>query len=181
MSVRRILRKINMKTVWLYLGALLLLFTADPSKASFAVGVGLTGVGEAIRVWAAGYLMKNKALITGGPYGYVKNPLYVGTMLITAGFCVMASNIYILTAAFFGFTLYYIPYKKKVESNRLRHLFGQAFDDYDSHVDDYMPRLRPYQKGEGHWRFDNVIENSEEGIVALVLIGVGLIALRFWV
>lgn len=181
MSMARILRKVNRKTVWLYLGAAILLITADPTKPSFAVGLILVGFGEAVRVWAAGYLKKNVVLVTGGPYGYVKNPLYIGTMLITAGFCIMANSIYLLTLAFFGFILYYIPYKKQVEGNRLKGLFGESFAEYDSRVDDYMPRLKPYEKGEGEWRFENVIENSEEGIVALVVIGTILIGLRFWV
>lgn len=181
MWVGRILRKINTKTIWLYLGAVLLLVTADPTKPSFALGLILIGLGETVRVWAAGYLRKNQLLVTAGPYGYVKNPLYVGTMLITAGFCIMANNIYILALAFFGFMFYYIPYKKRVESARLRDLFGESFVEYDAQVDDYMPRLRRYEKGEGDWHFENVIENSEEGIVALIAIGIILIGLRFWI
>ncbi len=181
MPFGRLLRKINRRTIWLYLGAAILLLTADPTKPSFVVGLILVGLGETVRVWAAGYLRKNQVLITAGPYGYVKNPLYVGTMLITAGFCVMASSIYLLTLAFFGFIFYYIPYKKRVESTRLKSLFGKPFVEYDSQVDDYMPRLRRYEKAEGEWRFENLIENSEEGIVALVGMGVLLIALRFWI
>ncbi len=181
MSVGRILRKINKKTIWLYAGAAILLITANPTKPSFTVGLVLVGLGETVRVWAAGYLQKNQVLVTNGPYGYVKNPLYVGTILITAGFCIMANNIYILAVAFFGFIFYYIPYKKRVESTRLKGLFGKSFADYDAEVDDYMPRRRPYEKGEGNWRFGNVFENSEEGIVALVVIGIILIGMRFWI
>ncbi len=177
----RILRKVNKKTIWLYLGAAILLITAAPTKPSFTVGLILVGAGEIVRVWAAGYLMKNQVLVTAGPYGYVKNPLYVGTMLITAGFCIMANNIYMLTLSFFGFIFYYIPYKKRIEGARLESLFGKSFVDYDSEVDDYMPRLRPYEKGEGEWQFGNIFENSEEGIVALIAIGIILIGLRFWI
>lgn len=181
MSVGRMLRKINKKTIWLYLGAALLIVAADPTKPSLTVGLILVGLGETIRIWAAGYLQKNQALVTAGPYGYVKNPLYVGTMLITAGFCIMANNIYILALAFFGFIFYYIPYKRRVESSRLKSLFGKSFEEYDSQVDDYMPRLKPYEKGEGNWRLGNVFENSEEGILALIALGIVLIGLRFWI
>jgi protein-S-isoprenylcysteine O-methyltransferase Ste14 len=181
MSMTRLLRKINKKTIWLYLGAAALLITAVPTKPSFIVGLVVVCMGETIRVWAAGYLRKNEILVTSGPYAYVKNPLYIGTMLITAGFCIMANNIYLLTLAFLGFIFYYIPYKKRVESNRLMGLFGESYAAYDSQVDDYMPRLRPYEKAEGNWRFEHVIGNSEEGIVALLAVGALLIALRFWV
>jgi protein-S-isoprenylcysteine O-methyltransferase Ste14 len=180
MSTRRILRKINKKTIWLYVGAAILLIFADPTKTSFVVGVILAGLGESIRVWAAGHLRKNLTLATSGPYGHVKNPLYIGTMLITAGFCIMANNIYLLTIAFFSFTLYYIPYKRRIEGGRLKNLFGESFVEYDLAVDDYMPRLRPYEKGAGRWEFENVIENSEEGIAALTILGAIAVALRFW-
>lgn len=163
------------------MGAVVLVIFADPTRPSFTIGLILVGLGETIRVWAAGYLRKNQVLVTNGPYGHVKNPLYMGTMLITAGFCIMANNIYLLTLAFFTFILYYIPHKKRVERNRLKRVFGESFVAYDLEVDDYMPRLRPYEKGEGKWRFEHVIENSEEGIVALVAIGILLIGRRFWI
>lgn len=181
MSLGRIFRKINKKTIWLYFGGVTLLITADPTRPSFTIGLILVGLGETLRVWAAGYLQKNRVLVTGGPYGHVKNPLYIGTMLITAGFCIMANTIYLLTLAFFGFIFYYIPYKKQVESDRLKRRFGDSFVAYDLQVGDYMPRLKPYEKGEGEWRLAYVIENSEEGIVALVVMGIILIALRFWI
>jgi hypothetical protein len=63
----------------------------------------------------------------------------------------------------------------------LKGLFGEDFAEYDSKVDDYLPRLKAYGRGKGKWRFENVIENSEEGIVALVVIGTILIALRSWI
>jgi len=175
------LREINKKTIWLYLGAIILLVIADPTRLSFIVGLVFVGLGESIRVWAAGYLRKNQILVTGGPYGYIKNPLYVGTILITAGLCVMANSIYFLTLAFFGFIFYYIPHKRRVERARLKRLFGESFVAYDFQVDDYMPRLRPYGKREGKWRFEYLMGNSEGGVVALVATGTVLIGLRFWI
>jgi protein-S-isoprenylcysteine O-methyltransferase Ste14 len=176
----RVLRNIKLRTAGLYLGAVILLVVADPTRPSFTAGLLLVALGESIRLWAAGYLQKNRVLVTGGPYGYVKNPLYIGTMLITAGFSVMANNIYFLTLAFLGFILYYIPYKRRVEHQRLRNRFGDMFIEYDRYVDDYMPRLRAYEKGEGVWRFRQLIENGEPGVVVLLTLGVVVIGLRLW-
>ncbi len=181
MSMGRTLSRINKKTIWLYLGGAVLLILADPTRPSFTVGLILTVLGETLRVWAAGYLSKNQVLATGGPYGHVKNPLYIGTMILTAGFCIMANNIYLLTLAFFTFIFYYIPYKRRVERYRLKERFGESFVEYDLAVDDYMPRLRPYEKGEGQWRFERLIENSEGGILAVVAVGILLIGGRFWI
>lgn len=179
--MRRLLPKIDGKTIWLYLGAVALVVIADPTRLSFTVGLILAGLGETIRVWAAGYLRKNEILVTGGPYGHVKNPLYIGTMFITAGSCIMANNVYFLAVAFFGFLLYYIPHKRRVEHHRLETLFGESFVVYDSQVDDYMPKLRPYGAREGEWRLKYLIENGEQGIMGMVAAGVLVIGLRFWI
>ena len=175
------LPRIDKKTLWLYVASILLLVLADPTETSFTMGLILVGLGETIRVWAAGYLRKNQILVTDGPYGYVKNPMYVGTILMSAGFCVMANNIYFLVFAFFGLVFYYIPHKKRVEHTRLRRLFGKSFVDYDAQVDDYMPRLKPYGKRIDEWQFERVVGNSECGVVVLVVIGIALIGMRFWI
>src|SRR4051794_8366501 len=44
-------------------------------------------VGCALRSWAAGYLLKGKRVAVGGPYAFVRNPLYVGSFILGAGFC----------------------------------------------------------------------------------------------
>ena len=162
----------------MYLAAVVLLFVAEPTLTSFVVGLVLVGSGETIRVWSAGYLRKNQVLVTHGPYGHVKNPMYIGTILITAGFCIAANAIYFLALALLGFIFYYIPHKRRVERSRLVRRFGDAFVAYDREVDDYLPRLRPYGKGKGTWRLSCVFENSEEGVMVLVTVGMILMSLR---
>ena len=41
-----------------------------------------------LRGYAAGYVKKNRELTQTGPYAYTRNPLYVGSILIAAGFAV---------------------------------------------------------------------------------------------
>jgi protein-S-isoprenylcysteine O-methyltransferase Ste14 len=175
MDIRKIRR------VPVFLGAILLVILAKPNAVGILVGTVLILFGEAIRIWAAGHLQKNEILTVTGPYAYVKNPLYIGTILITAGFCILADNIYLLAAATFAFCFHYIPYKKRVEGDRLRRVFGSRYDDYDQKVPEYLPRLTPYSAEEASWKFSNFIENSEEGILLIVVIGVILILSRpFW-
>jgi protein-S-isoprenylcysteine O-methyltransferase Ste14 len=178
MSLTHILRNITRKTIWIYLGAAILLLAAEPTLISFVVGLVLVGCGEAIRVWCAGYLRKNQILVTYGPYGHVKNPMYIGTILITVGFCIAANAIYFLALALLGFIFYYIPHKRRVERSRLMRRFGDAFMAYDREVDDYLPRLKPYGKGKGKWRLKCVFENSEQGVMVLVTLGMILMSLR---
>jgi protein-S-isoprenylcysteine O-methyltransferase Ste14 len=173
------LRKV--RRIPVFLGAILLLLFAKPEPVGMVVGMILIVMGEAIRIWAAGHLQKNERLTVTGPYAYVKNPLYIGTILITAGFCIFADNIYILTAATFAFCFHYIPYKKRVEGDRLKKIFGDQYIDYDEKVPEYVPRRTPYSNEKARWQFKNFIENSEEGILLIVIAGIILILSRpYW-
>ena len=173
------MRKI--RKVPLFIGALLLVIFAKPHLPGMVVGIILIVLGEGIRVWAAGHLQKNEILTVTGPYAYVKNPLYIGSILITMGFCILADNIYLLAIATFMFCFHYIPYKKRVERDRLRKIFGSRFEDYDEKVPDYIPRLAPYSSEKSPWQFGNFIENSEEGILMIVVAGILLILSRpYW-
>jgi len=165
----------KIRRVPIFMGAFLLIIFAKPYLIGMVIGIILIMVGEGIRIWAAGHLEKNETLTITGPYAYVKNPLYIGTILITTGFCIFADNIYLLAAATFAFCFHYIPYKKRVEGDRLKKFFGMAFEDYDQKVPDYIPQWAPYSKEKGSWKFKCFIENSEEGILLIIIAGIVLI------
>lgn len=173
-------------TVWLrkvrripvFIGGILLILFANPNPPGMVVGMILIVAGESIRIWAAGHLQKNEILTVSGPYAYVKNPLYIGTILIATGFCIFADNIYLLGVLTFLFCFHYIPYKRRVEGDRLRKIFGNRFEDYDQRVPDYLPRWVPYSRESGSWQFKHFIGNSEEGILLLTVVGLLLILSR---
>lgn len=171
----------KVRRIPLFIGAFLLAIFAKPQFPGILIGMILIFLGEGIRTWAAGHLQKNEILTVTGPYAYVKNPLYIGSILITAGFCILADNIYLLAIAMFMFCFHYIPYKKKMEGDRLRKIFGERFEDYDEKVPDYIPRRTPYSKEKVSWQFRHFIENSEEGILVLNVVGILLILSRpYW-
>src|SRR4030042_1186331 len=173
------LRKV--RRIPLFIGAFLLVIFAKPEFPGILIGMILIFFGEGIRIWAAGHLQKNEVLTVTGPYAYVKNPLYIGSIFITTGFCIMADNIYLLAAAFFMFCFHYIPYKKKVEGDRLKRIFGNQYEDYDEKVPEYLPRWTPYPHEKVSWQFKCFIENSEEGILLIIIAGILLILSRpFW-
>jgi protein-S-isoprenylcysteine O-methyltransferase Ste14 len=171
----------KIRRIPLFLGAFLLVIFAKPHIPGIVVGIVLVILGEGIRVWAAGHLKKNETLTVTGPYAYVKNPLYIGSIFIATGFCILADNIYFLAAVTFMFCFHYIPYKKRVEGDRLRKIFGSRFDDYDQKVPDYIPSRKPYSDQKKSWRFEDFIENSEEGILTIIIAGILLILSRpYW-
>lgn len=171
----------KIRRIPLYIGAILLIVFAKPHSTGTLIGLFLIFLGEMIRIWAAGHLQKNETLTVSGPYSYVKNPLYIGSILITAGFCILADNIYLLAAAFFMFCFHYIPYKKRVEGDRLKKIFGSQYEDYDEKVPEYLPRWTSYPHEKVSWQFKCFIENSEEGILLIIIAGILLILSRpFW-
>src|SRR4030043_1210931 len=168
----------KVRRIPLFIGALLLVIFAKPKIPGIWIGMVLIFLGEGIRIRGGGHLQKNEVLTVTGPYAYVKKPLYIGSIFITAGFCILADNIYLLAAAFFMFCFHYIPYKRKVEGDRLRKIFGNQFDDYDEKVPDYLPRGTPYSDKKVSWEFKDFIEKSEEGILLLPIGGILLILSR---
>jgi protein-S-isoprenylcysteine O-methyltransferase Ste14 len=158
-----------------------LIWFARPSLLSIAIGLPPILLGEAIRIWACGHLVKTKRLTTTGAYAYVKNPLYLGTILISAGFCILARNWVVLAVVAVGFYGYYMPRKKRIEGGRLREIYGEAYERYDKAVPNLLPRLTPYRSGDDT-RFNGrlVFANSEHGTAISVLIGLILIYACAW-
>ena len=151
---------------------IVVLYLAQPVMAWFIPGAVLVLLGEALRIWAAGHLKKNKQLTTTGPYAYVKNPLYLGTFLITLGGSAMARSVFIMLVGVTWLSLYYIPYKKRQEHRKLSESFGDTWLEYDRSVPAYIPRRTSYAgKGADGWSFSLVKENSEHETAAGVLLG----------
>jgi protein-S-isoprenylcysteine O-methyltransferase Ste14 len=175
------LQKVTLKTVPVYIVMGLMVAYAKPTLPFFLGGLALVIPGELVRIWAAGHLRKNQEVTTTGPYAYVKNPLYLGTLLIMIGYCLMARNMILLLVSFAIFFAYYVPFKKHRESARLQERFGDAWTAYDWAVPDYLPRLSPYPKrGKHPWRWEVFLDNSEHETAIVVVLVSFLIGLRFW-
>jgi len=109
-------------------------------------GIPLVVLGEALRTWAAGHLVKDEALTIGGPYAHVRNPLYLGSLLNTLGFLVILGDL-LLAAVFLALALaIYLPTVKQ-EEDYLRRMHGEAFEAYRRAVPGIIPRLTPAKWG----------------------------------
>jgi len=151
---------------------------AHPSPASIAAGLPVAGVGLAIRAWAAGHLEKNQTLATGGPYAWVRNPLYIGTLIAAAGF-VIAARSWILAALFAAvFLLVYLPVVE-LEEQHLRTLFPQ-YAAYAQRVPSFLPRGRFGGSG-GRFALRRYLRNEEYLAALGALLGTAWLLLRlFW-
>jgi hypothetical protein len=93
-----------------------------------------------LRTWAAGHLQKNTSLTTSGPYAWIRNPLYAGTLLVAAGFAVASRRWEFAMLVAAVFLLVYQPVMEN-EERHLRSLFPD-FDAYARKVPQLLPRGR---------------------------------------
>jgi len=147
------------------------LWLSTPTWTSLAWGLPVSVMGLALRAWAAGHLEKNRMLAESGPYAYVRNPLYIGTLSVAAGF-VIASRRWELGVLFAAvFLLIYLPVVE-LEEQHLRSLFPE-YADYAKRV----PRLWPRFTGHSskHFRVEVYVRNQEYQALLGFLIGVAVL------
>ena len=130
--------------------AFAIIFFSKPSGSATIVGFLLVFVGEIIRLngvhHAGGATRTRKvgapALCTSGPFGYVRNPLYLGNIIIYAGVVFMAGGPFMwellgITVAFF-----FMPYGLiiSLEEEILAGKFGDEYRLYLTTVPRFIPR-----------------------------------------
>jgi hypothetical protein len=94
-----------------------------------------------LRAYASGYVKKNRELTVTGPYAYTRNPLYLGSLLIAAGFAVALLSWPVALVLALGFAVIYVPVIAS-EERFLRATFP-GFDNYCQQVPRLIPRLIP--------------------------------------
>ncbi len=135
---RRIRVPLGFLTAGLYLFELL---RRAPHPAAIAWSLALVLPGLWLRGYAAGYVKKNRELTMTGPYAYTRNPLYLGSMLMAAGFAVALLSWPVALLLALGFGMIYIPVIAS-EERFLRATFP-GFDAYCRRVPRLIPRLTP--------------------------------------
>jgi protein-S-isoprenylcysteine O-methyltransferase Ste14 len=108
-----------------------------PSVTSLAIGLPVSVAGLFMRGWAAGHLAKDRELATSGPYGYVRNPLYLGTLIVAFGIVVAARSIWLALIFTAVFSLVYLPVVE-LEEQHLREIFAD-YEAYASQVRRFLP------------------------------------------
>jgi protein-S-isoprenylcysteine O-methyltransferase Ste14 len=128
---------------------------APPSAALVGTGIAVTVVGELIRLWGVhhiGAISRTRSdrlgpLVASGPFALVRNPLYVGNILLWVGFALAARLIWLAPAIFVLLALEYhaiVRWEEALLESRL----GQAYRDYMARVPRWVPgKKRPVREG----------------------------------
>jgi protein-S-isoprenylcysteine O-methyltransferase Ste14 len=117
------------------------LWRRAPLPAAVAWSLALVLPGLWLRAYASGYVKKNRELTVTGPYAHTRNPLYLGSMLMAAGFAVALLSWPIALVLAIGFSVIYIPVIASEE--RFLRVTFPSFDAYSSQVPRLIPRLTP--------------------------------------
>lgn len=120
------------------------------ARAIFGFGALLLGAAAAIRTWAAAYLrsdvvhdtkLHTETIVADGPYRHVRNPLYIGTFLLTVGLGLLASRL--------GFAILVIGGAVRIlrligrEESELAKQQGETFREFCRRVPRLLFSLRP--------------------------------------
>lgn len=122
--------------------ALVCFLLARPTLRSLAIGSGIALLGLVVRGAAAGHLRKHDQLTTSGPYAYTRNPLYLGSALLAAGF-VVAGHSWVAAAVLAAYFVLIYSAVMRREEQELRARYGSAYEDYAAHVPLFWPRPAP--------------------------------------
>jgi len=135
--------------------------TDNAYRLIFAFGTLLLTVASFLRTWGTSYLQADvmrdsrvhtEKLLADGPYRHVRNPLYLGNILMAVGVGLMASRIGFLILVT-GMTVFVIRLLLREESELLRDQ-GEPYRAYCAAVPRLVPSLLPRVPSAGntpHW------------------------------
>jgi protein-S-isoprenylcysteine O-methyltransferase Ste14 len=134
---------------------IIMLLFAYPNVWSLIIGFIIALTGELIRIWGVSWAgsetrttgkVGGTYLIVSGPFAHLRNPLYLGNILLYTGLGFMSFALFpwfqIFGFLFFSFQYYTIV---KEEEKYLEETFGEAFSEYKKNVPRFMPRISRYK------------------------------------
>ena len=131
--------------------AISIIYFAQQNNQNVLAGIGILFLGELIRMWSVSYAggetrttsVGAPSLCTAGPYGFVRNPIYVGNMLMYLGIVIIAGSPNLTLMALTTMAFFVIQYSLiiSLEEEKLDELFGSDYLAYKKNVRAIIPRF----------------------------------------
>jgi protein-S-isoprenylcysteine O-methyltransferase Ste14 len=134
---------------------ILMLIFQQSTPLTLAIGFAVALIGELIRFWGVSWAgsetrttggVGGTFLIISGPFAHVRNPLYVGNILLYLGLGIMSFALFpylqIVAILFFLVQYYFIV---REEERYLQEKFKDDYSGYCKNVPAFFPRLIPYK------------------------------------
>jgi len=134
---------------------ILMLIFENATIASLIIGILIAINGELIRLWGVSWAgsetrttggVGGTYLVISGPFAYVRNPLYVGNILMYLGLGIMSMSLfpYLQIVAIIFFMIQY-QFIVKEEEGFLITKFGNDYKNYLQNVPRFLPRVTAYK------------------------------------
>jgi protein-S-isoprenylcysteine O-methyltransferase Ste14 len=78
-------------------------------------------------------------LVTGGPYAYIRNPMYLGHIIFLVGLALLLHSVLAALVAVASAAFFHVRVKR--DEQRLREFFGEAYVAYCGRVRRWVPGL----------------------------------------
>ena len=143
-----------------------------PDMGTVSIGLALVVIGQVFRIYAAGYIFKNKQLASTGPYALVRHPLYLGNFIILTGFTIASANIYVEGVGVLFFLIWYPAAIAYVDS-KLENIFGDEWREWSKSRRAIIPGRARWAdlKTSGWDTYQSLIRNGELPISLYLLSG----------
>jgi protein-S-isoprenylcysteine O-methyltransferase Ste14 len=152
--------------------------------------VPVVAAGELLRLWAVhhiGVISRTRSdrlgpLVDTGPFSLVRNPLYLGNLLIWLGFAVSARLLWLAPLVIVLLAVEYhaiVRWEERLLESRL----GAAYRGYTERVPRWMPLMHAPKRAPVNAAFSwSETFYSERGTLIATAVGYGLLALkaRWW-
>ena len=167
-----------------------MIWYAHPTAQTLLIGGAVTLAGELVRYWGVAYAggltrvttVGAPEVVVAGPYAYVRNPLYLGNIVMYLGIGIMSNALLpwlpIVAGAYFAFQYSMIV---SLEEEFLEREFGAAFLEFKKNVPRFVPRVARYkspvqESQKPNW--SGALRSERRTLQALVL--TALILLVLW-
>lgn len=137
-------------------------YFARPGLEWVLAGLTVAALGQVFRIYAAGFIHKNKQLATNGPYALVRHPLYLGNILILTGFSIAAANLYVWIGVILFFVIWY-PAAIAYEDSKLESIFEDEWRTWSKNIRAVIPGRFKWAdlKSDGWDTYQSLIRNGE--------------------
>ena len=190
-DIRQVLFRYRSYTPIPFLFAMVLF--ALPTTTTVLCGFAVAILGESLRFWGVAYAgsltrvtgsVGAPEVVVAGPFAYLRNPLYLGNVLMYCGIGVMANALtpwlVMIALVYFGFQYAMIV---SLEEEFLEKEFGKEYLEFKKNVPRFLPRLSAYRTtAQDHQKpnWTECLRSERRTLQALSIIVVLLLLIWAW-
>jgi protein-S-isoprenylcysteine O-methyltransferase Ste14 len=162
----------------------------DASGLSLLIGFVVALVGESIRFWGVSWAgsetrttsgVGSSYLVISGPFAHVRNPLYIGNILMYVGLGIMSFSLFPylqIVALFFFLFQYYLIVGEEEEF--LAKKYGPDYEEFKKNVPAFLPRITPYKNekiAQPQVNFKKGLKSETRTLQAFLLISLSMLVI----